>query len=229
MTASNMTINTSNLPTLPLAFLPPPTDNSSKIATTEWVQSLFSTGDVSSILLNGDLETYVVEEGVRFLDIMIIGRGGLAGITNSAGGVDYYGGAGGGGCIVFTNKFYVQKDQQFQLDINSNGGVILKFMRKPGSGTFETIATVTQASEGSPGNTSGAAAAGGGSATPSVPSTYCTWTYILGTTGGSGTTNPPSAAGYPKSRYFQEGAAGSGQLTPSGPISNGNIVLVAYK
>lgn len=229
LSTSYLTINTSNLPTAPLAVLPAITDSSSKIPTTAWIQNLLATSYNVSTLLNGDGETYTVPSTVRFIDIMIQGKGGKAGIINTAGGINYYGGSGSGGTMCFASKFFVQNGQQFQLDIASNGDVLLKFYRDPNSPTtYETIATVVAGGDGEPGDPSDGSAAGGLCPNPTLVSTYCTWSYIKGTAGSIGTTSPPTTAGYPKSRYFNAGTAGCGQVTPSGAFSNGNIIIVAY-
>lgn len=122
----NSDTNFSVIPTSS-AIQPLATDSSTKIPTTAWVQSAIAIGGGgggggSNIYLTN--QTVTMPTNCRSIDVLLMGRGGLAGATVVDGGITYYGGSGSGGNTLSCSNIPMSEGEQFTLTFDATGSSI---------------------------------------------------------------------------------------------------------
>jgi hypothetical protein len=202
-------------------------DNSNKIPTTQWVQSILGSvsGTIYSVRYTTN-QTVITPNNCRSIDLLIMGAGGACGaevISN----VIFYGGSGSGANCISSSG----------LPMSSNISMVLTFSLLSGTGsTTITINNVIlgrafNGNQGQNGNTGVGATV---NSTIGVGNTsFSSWYNTYGTAGSSANPlliEPPSMGsnGCPKGNSsWVQGASGMAQRDIS-TIQGGGYVLITY-
>lgn len=209
------------------ATMPSTSDNSTKIPTTAWVQSVYGEGQQKTLVSATYLgEIVTIPAGVLYVDVIVISRGGQAGAKVGA----YWGGTGGGGTTCTLNTMLVREGQKFKFEQNAGSTAAVLSYSIPNSvtpTTFDIMATVPHGGNGGIGSIGGAAAGAVG-ADPTLTTAYGNWHTRKGSTGTAvaapGTTEP-TTAGSPAGRPFVLGEDGCGETKDVNPTNRGKGVL----
>ena len=182
------------------ATQPAPTNSSTIIPTTAWVQSAILTAltPVITTYTSQNLNIHVLPNK-RTCSISMIARGGTAGsILTNDGGTWRFGGAGGAGSGVIISNITIPINTAYFIFTNTGTGVSLSWFN---GSTIQTISTCTNGANGADGGTSTTPAGGIGSTSitnisASVPGAI--FTNFNGTNGANGfnfTDTPPFPVG----------------------------------
>jgi hypothetical protein len=212
------TVSFNKVPTCS-ATQPAISDDSTKIPTTAWVQDVLQAAILQPNktytlqFTAGDPVTYTIPANVMYVDIVLIGAGGLCGAsaTGSGGGI-WYGGAGGGGAVCSINKVTVWEGQQFQYQYDANGKVTLSFTLNSLS-TFDVMCQIDRAADGTAATSTGGGNGGTGQSTANTDNQYGAWFVRPGSNGANANTlnTIPSSGGRPGGRNYIAGQRGMGQ------------------
>jgi hypothetical protein len=217
-----------NAPTSNQTLLPS-NDNSNKIATTQWVQSVLGGVSVYSVRYTTN-QTVITPTNCRSIDVFVMGAGGSSGISVFGPPV-YYGGSGSGGNCV----------SGYGIPMAGGESLILTFslISSTGSSTISRNSSILARSyNGNSGENAslGSIVMGGAvNSTNGIGDTsFCAWYNTFGRAGansaGSNGNLPPvmSSFGCPKgnSSWFQ-GGPGMAQRESSNP-PGGGYVLITY-
>lgn len=187
MNTTNFVINTTTLPTAPLATLPAPTDSTNKIPTTAWVQSAISaipTANTYTVNYFGS-GTIITPSNCRFIDVNIVSKGGNCGSFFPADST--YGGGGSGGNMAIGMGLMIGPNQSLSLSTNNTSTTGFYQI------TYDGIVMV-KVFNGNDGFGSTGGGGGGGSVNTTatvVDSRWGTFFTSFGRAGSGGTTNPP--------------------------------------
>ena len=232
-TNGNVNFLTTNPPTSN-ATQPAATDSSTKIPTTAWVQSAISYTTQSFT----DSGTTVTPSGCRFVDIQVIGYGGLAGTSSFV----YYGGSGSGGNMAIISGASMEGgltltftfDSTSIIDSSTNTGFVsVEYTNAAGS-----LVNIAKVYNGNRGGNASPTIVGGGASVNTTPSelnnNFGTWFSATGTAGVAGTDNPPALAGTnracPRGTFsWGNGKVGTGQRTTSQAQGSGIVVITYHK
>ena len=225
--SSSVSFTSLNAPTSSQTLLPF-AENSNKIPTTAWVKSVVGVGGSVYSTLYTTNQLITMPSGCRSVDIIMMGRGGLAGATVSSGGINYYGGSGSGGNTLSCSSIPMNEGEQMNM-IFTTASISI---------TIEATAFMTVYS-GLNGSTGviGSAVAGAltnttpGFANSNIGSFYSTF----GGAGAGSTVNgtvPPNMAlnlGTPKGTSIcVAGKYGCAQRLPSDAIGPGYILITYH-
>lgn len=218
------------------ATMPGTSDNTTKIATTAWVQALlpaqipnylktvtqryFSTGAVANVIMPAN---------VYAVDLLVIAAGGNAGSNVVSGGSTYYGGSGGGGETATIQKMLVTQNQKFQLVYNATTTAVNFTFYNTGT-TYDQICTVSRGGTGGNATVTPAnGAAGIGGTGSAVDTQYGTWSSRAGKVGVAGQTNiQPTSAGSPATRPWVAQGDGCGALPDGSTVAGPAALYITY-
>jgi hypothetical protein len=234
MNTSNFIINSTNLPTAPLATLPASTDSSTKIPTTAWVQSAITSGGSTTQTVSFTASgTTTTPTNCRFVDIQVIGYGGECGVS-AFGPPVYYGGSGSGGNMALISGASMEGGLTltFTFVATSTTGYV-QVQYTDASGSLVNIAKVYNGSKGADASIGSGGIGGPVNTTASqTNSNFGAWTTAFGTAGVVGTINVPLLSGTnnscPRGTFsWGSGKKGVGQRDSSQTLQTG-IVVITY-
>lgn len=199
----------------------PSNENSNKIPTTAWVQSILTNaGSVYSRIYTSS-QTITMPANCRSIDLFLQGQGGACGTSDGT----FYGGSGSGGNTCCVNNLPMSEGEILTVTISSSTFV-----------SFNS-AVIAQALSGLNGTNSGSGDVPGGASnttTGVIDTTLGAFYTTYGNAGASssgGGIMPPIMSGVlgcPKGvSAWVNGGYGMGQQQPFGPIGPG-YVLVTY-
>ena len=217
---NNSTVNfTSTSPPTSSQTPPATSDNSNKIPTTAWVQSLFGTitNTVYSVLYYTN-QTIVTPANCYAIDVLCVGAGGNAGTSTIVSGTTYWGGSGSGGNTISCSNIPMFSGESLILALTTTSGT--------GSTTLTRNTVILcrafNGNAGSNGALNTNAAGGTSNSTIGVgDTTFGSWYNTFGNAGAAsstnGTTRPnmtTSMISTPKGRTtWSNGGLGCGQQT----------------
>lgn len=189
ITENNLTLTTVNPPTCS-AVQPAFTDNSSKIPTTAWVQGAINLASSTATVTYTTNQSVVIPDGTRFIDILCMGRGGIAGVmVEPIPGTFLYGGTGSGGNCVWASGLPMSAGETLDLTFVFSDNIFQDVYPNNNTG-YSQVAylgnTLCRAYNGNNGEFSGSVQGanpntrdGGGI----VDTTFGLWSIALGTAG----------------------------------------------
>jgi len=214
--------------------MPSSTDSSTTIPTTAWVQScILGSAKTYTEKYTLDGQVITIPQGVQFVDLVVIGQGGLCGATSSNG--LYYGGSGSGGTTCTLLKMCVRTNQYFTIDYAPN--FFKLSYSDPTTGTSPTSSTqicyVPNGGNGGDGSEVQNGTGGTQGAAPTLSSTYGTWTTLYGTNGVQAQPpgqifTTPARAGAPRGRPYVEEDTGCGQKDLTEDYGRGAVYITYY-
>lgn len=230
---NNSTVNftSSNPPTSDQA-IPSPTDSSTKIPTTAWVQSVL-TNSIYTVLYN-TAQTIITPTNCRSIDVLCVGTGGNCGNAISSGGITYYGGSGGGGNSISTSNIPMGSGENLVLTLSTTSGT--------GSTTLTRNSVILcRAFNGNAGAVGQVGInASGGTVNTTIglgDTTFGSWYHSVGNAGASstsgGTGKPdmtPNMTATPKGKTtWVNGGYGNGRWTTDPfEVQGSGYVLITY-
>lgn len=192
ITENNLTLTTVNPPTCS-AVQPAFTDNSTKIPTTAWVQGAINLASSTATVTYTTNQSVVIPDGTRFIDILCMGRGGIAGVmVEPVPGTFIYGGTGSGGNCVWASGIPMSAGETLDLSFVFSDNIFQDVYPNNNTGYSQvtylgnTNPPLCRAYNGNNGEYSGALQGanpntrdGGGI----VDTTFGLWSIALGTAG----------------------------------------------
>ena len=209
-------------------------DNSNKIPTTAWVQSIIGTaGSVYSVLYTTG-QTITTPTNCRAIDLVLCGAGGISGTTSIVLGppvITYYGGSGSGGNMITANGLPMAAGQSIVLTFDTTSGTGSTTL------TFNSV-TLAKAYNGNAGsnaiNTLDANGASVNSTTGVGDTSFGAFYNTFGSAGsgstGGGLVAPSMVAnGCPKGNAaWSEGLRGMAQRIPSESRGSGYCLITFH-
>ena len=189
MNTTNFIINTTSLPTAPLASLPASTDSSTKIPTTAWVQSAISAGSSNTYTVKYTASTsFNTPSNCRFIDVCVVSRGGDCGASFPVDGT--FGGSGSGGNMATCCGLMIGQSQTLTITVdntNTSGYYEVKL------GTI-TLCKVFNGNKGGDSLGGGGLGAGPNLTASITDNTFGNWITAFGRAGSDGSLSQPSTA-----------------------------------
>lgn len=240
ITENNLTLTTVNPPTCS-AVQPAFTDNSSKIPTTAWVQGAINLASSTATVTYTTNQSVLIPDGTRFIDILCMGRGGIAGIEVGTPPFNIYGGSGSGGNCVWSSGIPMSEGETLNLTFIFSNDPFQNVYPANNSGYSEVSYlgnTLCRAYNGNNGEYSGSVRGGNPNTTPSIQdTTFGVWSSALGSAGVQAPLtipNTPPTIGVNQScpkgtSIWQAGKNGCGQQVDTGLTGPGIVVITFHK
>ena len=212
-------------------------DNTTKIATTAFVQSAITTGSTTSTVKYTGNATFNTPTGCRFIDILLIGYGGSQGVSD-VGPPVFYGGAGSGGNMGCITGFCINQNTSLTLSFVSTSNTGYVSISYTGASGLTNIAKVFNGNAGDNGSQGSGANGGTVNGTASVINSRSANAFVVSgtaglasTLGGGGSSIPPATAGTgtscPNGIFtYSNGQFGCGG---TGNVNKGNgLIVITY-